>query len=286
MVWNRQWDERTNTWVIRDDTKFIGSFKIPTAKQISRAKDRKIDFVVAGTVKGGTTALDAYLRLHPELCMPQKLKEINFFNTEQLFDTGEPDYRLYHSFFKPKKFHRVLGEASPDYLYQEAFARRVHAYNSDMKIILALRNPIDRAFSNWNMHEAADREPLSFGEAIRCDVERTRDARIAGAWRTFSYVDRGYYVEQIRRLRRYFPPKQILAIKQEDLLDSHNQTLNSIWEFLEIKAIPAIEPLQKHVGNYSESMSPEDRDYLKGLYWHEIKGLEQMLGWDCGDWLA
>ncbi len=286
MVDDRRWGERTNIRVLRDKTKFIGFFKVPTEKQISRAKDRKVDFVIPGTAKGGTTALDAYLRLNPEICMPHKTKDINFFNTDKLYSAGEPDYRLYHSFFKPKKFHRILGEASPDYLHREEFARRVHAYNPDMKIILTLRDPVDRAFSNWNMLKATGWESLSFGEAIRCEEERTRATIGEQTWRTFSYVDRGFYVEQIRRLRRYFPPGQILVIKQEELLENNNATLSSIWQFLEVKAIPPVDPIEKHVGSYSESMSEDDRDYLKRLYWNEIKGLEQMLDWDCRDWLA
>ena len=279
-------EERFETPVMRDQAKFIGFFKIPTENQISRAKDRKVDFVIPGAAKGGTTALDAYLRLNPEICMPQKTKDVNFFNTDKLFSSGEPDYRLDHSFFKPKKFHSILGEASPDYLHWEEFARRVYAYNPEMKIIVTLRNPIDRAFSNWNMLKMTGWESLSFGEAIRLEEERTRATIGVDEWRTFSYVDRGFYVEQIRRLRRYFPPEQILIIKQEDLRDKQDATLSSIWQFLEVNPIPRVEPIEKFTGSYAEAMSQDDTDYLKQLYWNEIKGLEQMLGWDCNDWLA
>ncbi len=78
MTENYYWDHRSKKLVIRDETRFIGLFKIPTEKQIGRAKARKVDFVIAGAAKGGTTALDAYLRFNPEICMPQKIKEIHF----------------------------------------------------------------------------------------------------------------------------------------------------------------------------------------------------------------
>ncbi len=171
-------------------------------------------------------------------------------------------------------------------MYREEFARRIHAYNPDIKIILSLRNPVGRAYSNWNMNTVQGIESLTFREAIRDEEERSRAKRRAGQWDRFSYVNKGYYVEQIRRLHRYFPPKQLLVIKQEELRADHNATLSSIWEFLEIQAIPPVDPLKRHVGDYSEPMSAEDRDFLKGLYEYEIKGLEQMLGWDCSDWLA
>ncbi len=286
MAENYYWDERSKKLVIRDETRFIGLFKIPTEKRISRAKARKVDFVIAGTQKGGTSALDAYLRLNPEICMPQKTKEIHFFDADKLFSVGEPDYRLYHAFFRPKKAHRVLGEASPNYMHCEEFARRAHAYNPDIKIILSLRNPVDRAYSNWNMTTVRGLESLAFREAIRDEKERTRAKRRVGQWDWFSYVSKGYYVEQIRRIRRYFPPQQILIIKQEDLRANHSTALNSIWEFLEIEAIPPVDPIEKLVGSYSEPMSEGDRHYLTGLYQYEIKSLEQLLDWDCSDWLA
>ena len=80
-------------------TRFIGRFKVPTARKLARANDRKVDFIIAGTQKGGTSALDAYLRLDPQICLPHKVKEVHFFEADPLFDTGEPDYRLYHAFF-------------------------------------------------------------------------------------------------------------------------------------------------------------------------------------------
>lgn len=60
----------------------------------------------------------------------------------------------------------------------------------------------------------------------------------------------------------------------------------SIYEFLEIQATPPVDPSEKFAGDYLEPMSAEDRDFLKGLYRYEIKSLEQMLRWDCSDWLA
>ena len=158
-------------------TRFIGRFKVPTARKLARANDHKVDFIIAGTQKGGTSALDAYLRLDPQICLPHKVKEVHFFEADPLFDTGEPDYRLYHAFFKPRSWHRLVGEATPGYMYCEDVPRRIHAYNPDMKIILSLRNPIDRAFSHWNMNKKRGFEPLSFGDAIRGEEERTRATR-------------------------------------------------------------------------------------------------------------
>ncbi len=280
------WQKQRIRQETRDEGEFIGNFKMPSEKRVSKAKDRKVDFVVAGTQKAGSTALDAYLRLNPEICMPQRVKEVNFFDTDALFASGEPDYRLYHSFFKPKKSHRLLGDASPDYMYNEAAARRFHVYNPDLKIIISLRNPIERAYSHWNMFRQLGIETLGFGEAMRAEEDRSRATRREGKPPRFCYVDRGYYVEQIRRLRRYFPPAQMLIIKQEELRDNHSLILNSVWDFLGLEPLAAVESLEVLVANYPGPMSDADCNFLRELYRLEIGILEDVLGWDCSDWLA
>ncbi len=279
------WRRRGDAFANRDRSRYVEGFRIPTERRIAGAKNRKVDFVVAGTVKGGTTALDAYLRLNPQICMPHRIKELNFFNANGMFDSGDPDYRLYHSFFKPKKVHRVLGEVTSDYMFREEVARRLHAYNPEMKIILSLRNPIDRAFSHWNMHRASGWDTPSFAEAIRRDEELSRAVWTEGVWRAPAFVDRGFYLEQIRRLRRYFPADQILIFRQEELLRNHRETLDLVWRFLEVEPLDAIKPTQKTLGHYRESLSEVDRDYLREQYRYEIRGLERLLDWDCSDWL-
>ncbi len=155
-----------------------------------------------------------------------------------------------------------------------------------MKIILSLRNPIDRAFSHWNMFRTRGFESLSFADAIRSEEERLRATPVAERWRIGCYIDRGYYVEQIRRLRRYFPPQQILIIRQEQLRADHNATLGSIWQFLDLAPMDSPEPLEMLVGDYAAPINEDDRQYLREAFSRDIKSLERMLGWDCNSWLA
>ena len=100
----------------------------------------RVDFVIGGAQKGGTSALDSFLRQHPEICMPTTRKELHFFDREE----ENRDYKKYHRNFKPKKNqHRVIGEASPIYMYWETAPYRIWKYNPQMKWILALRNPVE-----------------------------------------------------------------------------------------------------------------------------------------------
>ena len=79
-------------------------------------KAKKVDFLIAGTQKGGTSALDAYLREHPEIRMANR-KEVHFFDNEVIFNSNKPDYSMYHSLFQPVGPQMLLGEATPIYMY-------------------------------------------------------------------------------------------------------------------------------------------------------------------------
>lgn len=81
-----------------------------------RNRNRLVQFVVGGTQKGGTTALDGFLRSHPEICM-SKRKEAHFFDREKRFRTDSVDCDKYAQLFQPKRGQRVLGEATPIYMY-------------------------------------------------------------------------------------------------------------------------------------------------------------------------
>src|SRR6201995_2856190 len=135
----------------------------------------KVEFVIGGTQKGGTSALASFLRQHPQICMPADRKELHFFDREEAF-TGKPDYRAYHSSFRPEKNQTVIGEATPIYMYWNPAPARIWTYNPAMKWIVILRDPAERAFSAWNMEKQRGRENLSFEEAIEREAARCREA--------------------------------------------------------------------------------------------------------------
>ena len=77
------------------------------------------------------------------------VKEIHFFNKDAYLSRQQPNYLIYHSFFNPRPSHRLLGEATPYYMFSPNVRKRIHTYNPAMKFILLLRNPIERAYSDW-----------------------------------------------------------------------------------------------------------------------------------------
>jgi hypothetical protein len=106
-------------------------------------------------------------------------------------------------------------------------------YNPDLKLIVILRNPITRAYSHWNMQRSRNVEPLPFWEAIQKERDRCREA-LPYQHRLYSYVDRGFYSEQLRRLWTYFPKEQVLVLRTEDLRNSPLEFLEEVCGFLGI----------------------------------------------------
>lgn len=247
----------------------------------------RVQFLVAGTQKGGTSALNRYLKMHPQVCTAE-VKEVHFFDNERLFRAGIPRrllYRYYHSYFDRKKHHRTIGECTPIYMYWAESARRIWEYNPRMKFIILLRNPIDRTFSNWNMERDRSRESVSFYDAIQSELARCRQ-ELPYQHRVFSYVDRGYYAEQLRRLWRFFPQSNTLVLKSEHLRNDPNDVLDRVASFLELDPFAGVEPINVNSRPYAAPMSDKERDCLREIFEHEIRALERMLNWDCTDWLC
>jgi Sulfotransferase family len=259
-----------------------------------------VDFVIGGAQKGGTTALDAYLREHPEVCMARKnaayfsaahpeissagQKEVHFFDNEAQFANGTPDYSHYHRWFAPGAAHRVLGEATPIYMYWNEAPRRIREYNPQMKFILVLRDPIERAYSHWNMERIRNADTLSFWDAITNETERCREA-LPLQHRVYSYVSRGLYTEQLRRIWAHFPRDRVLCLKSESLKEGLQDTLARVCEFLQVSRLQDVAAITAHSLPYESRLTDRERDYLRRIFEPDVRKLEQELDWDCSDWL-
>jgi Sulfotransferase domain len=187
------------------------------------------DFLIIGTMRGGTTSLYNYLLTHPQIAAATR-KEIHFFDKN--FDRGIAWYQaqfpslLQGDMAETRQGQRVLtGEASPRYLFHPQAPARAALVVPNTKLIVLLRNPVDRAYSHYHFHVARGRQTLSFEDALAQEEARTRDEeqRLAAdahyfspiCWR-FTYLARGIYVDQLQRWMNYFPQEQFFIIKSED----------------------------------------------------------------------
>jgi Sulfotransferase domain len=244
----------------------------------------QVTFVIGGAQKSGTTALDAFLRQHPEICMVDSAKATHFFDTEENF-VGQPEYERYHRHFCPLPRHRAIGETTPIYMYWESAPSRIWSYNPKMKWILLLRNPVLRAFSQWNMAKKKHAEPFSFRDAVEKEVTRCREA-LPLQHRAFSYVDRGYYAHQVRRIFRIFGEENCLIILNEDMRNDHCGTLRTVFGFLGVDQSFVPPAARVFEQSYDEEIGAELYTKLMDLFHFDIRELERLLRRDLSSWYS
>tara|TARA_B100001250_G_C19574568_1_gene689138 strand:+ start:66 stop:821 length:756 start_codon:yes stop_codon:yes gene_type:complete len=239
-----------------------------------------IGFIICGSQKGGTTALDYYLRLHQDICMAKK-KEVHFFDNDKYFLKGKIKYNDYHKYFNPKLNHKIIGEATPIYMFWNKAMQRIYDYNPNMKLIIILRNPIDRAFSNWNMERQRRREKRTFWDSIQDELKNINEIKQN---RTVAYLRRGLYSDQIKNIFQIFNKNQLLCLKNENLKNKPGKTLDIISNFLNISKFRNIKKINIHSRVYENTLSLKEREFLKSFFLKDMNTLENLLGWDLSNW--
>lgn len=206
------------------------------------------NFLIIGAPRSGTTTLYEALRQHPDVYM-SPLKEPWFAELSGDFGpwTGpgdrQPllDWESYRSLFSGAQDEHAIGEASTLYLYEPEAPERIAAQLPAVRLVAVLRNPVDRAFSNFLEHVHEGREPLhDFGLALEAEEER-REIGWAPSWR---YRDLGHYGRQLERYGRIFPRAQMLVILYEDLMRHSDRTFSEIYAFLGVD--PNFSPQMPH----------------------------------------
>lgn len=236
-----------------------------------------VNFIVVGVQKAGTTALFDYLGDSPAVAL-SKVKEVHFFDDETV-DWSKPDYGPYHAQFETADPTTLRGEATPIYLYWPHSLERIAAYNPDIRLIVMLRDPVERAWSHWRMEYSRGVETHPFPWCIREGRQRLFAAEPWGVHREFSYVERGFYGEQIERLFAIFPREQVLILTADGLRERPAETLGQVAGFLGIPAGGSVEHRDVHVGReVGGSLAAEDVAYLRGLYERDMIRLKNLTG--------
>jgi hypothetical protein len=202
------------------------------------------DFLIAGAPKAGTTALHSALARHPSLFMAA-VKEPKFFLTDgpPPAKGGPGDAKTYRehvwrradyeALFDPAPSGTLRGESTPFYLYRHDAQLRIRALIPQARLIIVLRDPVERAHSNWAHLWSAGLDPI--GDFVQaCRVEEQR--KVAG-WADFwRYKDLGRYGRQIEQLYTVFPADQVLVIRYREMIEDPVGTLDRICGFLGVKA--------------------------------------------------
>ncbi|WP_162138985.1 sulfotransferase domain-containing protein [Mesoflavibacter zeaxanthinifaciens] len=255
--------------------------------------------MILGAQKSGTTALHDYIAQHPKIISPQK-KELHFFDS-----CKTKNIKDYHLNFPYKKFSlKTSFESTPRYLYYPETAKKIKDYNSKLKFIIVLRDPIKRAYSAWNMYKQMIEQPslktFFIENEKQCPKEKLSTYFVKNEFPSFydwinfeinlseqeqkdiiepSIVRRGYYKEQIENYFKYFNKNQFLFIDTSELLNNRNKVLNEVFNFLDLNPIDLnqLDLSEKHKREYSETIDEISKSLLKKHYSIKNKGLEHLI---------
>ena len=247
-------------------------------------------FILLGAQKAGTTSFFAALARHPGIQHPRK-KEFHFFNRKYLRTLLW--YRKSFPTSRQLGRGRLTGEGSPSYLCHPHVPRRLHKALPGVKLIALLRDPVDRAVSQYFHERAKGRESLPMAEAFaaedaRLEPELRRMLRQpwydSPVYRYFSYQRRGLYAEQLTRFLQYFPREQLHVVRSEDFFDRPREILARAHEFLGLPAdaIATEGPWLNRGGYETEEVPEEIREQLARYYHPHNLALYRLLGvqWD------
>ena len=134
------------------------------------------------------------------------------------------------------------------------------------------------------MEKSRNTEHEDFTYCIKHESDRIKD-NLSREHRVYSYVDRGFYAQQLERINAFFPKEQVLILKYEDFRDNQEKTLNQVFDFLDLsKKDYHFEKKLIHSRPYDTNISKQEREFLINVFSEDIKQIESMLGWDCSDW--
>ena len=250
---------------------------------------KKLDFIIIGAQKSGTSALSHFLAQHPEICMAEP-REAHAFDHEgyagKWCDELLDEY--YGGYFRHASGEPCLGEATPIYLFLPAAAAEISTWNPDIKLLVILRDPVERAISHYRMAVEEGYEHLPLWLALLVEPLRLwlGSARLAehSMYRENSYRGRGLYARQLLRFRKHFKAGQILVLHSEALRAEHADTLVEVFDFLGVANDIDILPEQINTREQGPAYSL-CKLFLRLSYWYDLWRLSRLVAWDMRAWM-
>ena len=272
-------------------------FSIGRGFQIATNSIRTLpNFIIIGSSKSGTWAVHNYLLQHSDV--DYSARNIHFF--EYVYSDKVSWYKshfptkLYKSL--EKSIHKrkcLIGEHTPTYLHHPLVPQRVKDVIPNVKLILSLRNPIDRAYSNYHHQVREGSEKRTFEDAIFTEMRRIEIVRENDEFRIknpnfanhvlFNYLRHGTYVDNLERWLKFFPREQFCIVENKDLSKNPQQVLDKIFEFLNVPHFKLRQEERWNVGKYEkmkESTRKTLQDFFKPYNERLYKLLSQNFSWD------
>jgi hypothetical protein len=255
------------------------------------------DFLILGAPKCGTSALHAALARHPRLFLSEP-KEPKFFLTDgpppdsgggpgDVPTWGEHVWRRaeYEALFADAAPEALCGESTVFYLYDREAQQRIRALVPDARLVAVLRDPAERAHSNWAHLRGAQLEPeADFATALDREPER-----IKAGWAHFwHYVAQGRYGEQLGHLYGLFPREQVLLLRYRELRDAPGETVDRVCRFLGVET-RVVDGIPRHqvrpdVFGRAAGATPEERAAAVPRFADDVPRVAELTGWDLAEW--
>ena len=250
------------------------------------------EFFIPGEAKCGTTSLYRYLTGHPCI-FSADVKEPGTF-----VDYGASPLlcRMHYPIAWKKMLAGIVGrqcragEATANYLASEAAAKHVAMLVPKARIIVMMRNPVIRCFSDYQMMHAVGWEKQDFDEGIERHLEWMRDPKLEPLvkWAKTTgegflrFILRGVYVDNIATWQKYFPKEQFLFIKSEEFFEQPQRVLDGVFQFLGVQAFKINDFPVLRKGAYQIGMSRQTIQKLTEFYRPHNERLYQLIGRDMG----
>jgi len=251
------------------------------------------DFIIVGAQKSGTSSLYSYLSQHPQI-VPSYKKEVHFFSggldpSVDSYSRGVEWYRAHFPLTKDTNGEKKVFEASPSYFFHPLAAERIAQTLPNIKIIVLLRSPTERAISHYfHSRKVPNREPLSIKEALNAEEHRIQPAIDQKNYKDmdfirYSYKLRGLYRKQLERYFHHFQRNQILVVQSESFFSEPNTILRSVFEFVGVDAAYQIKNLSTvNVTRNRSAVSPEIYSTLRDFFQPHNQSLYELIGEDYG----
>lgn len=226
--------------VVPARTRSRAAMGLVRARELTASARPLPDALVIGAQRCGTSSLYRYLGGHPDVA-PSLRKEVEYFT--RFFDRGETWYRAHFPMVERGGGRpRLCFEATPDYLLDPRAARRAAATVPDARIVVLLRDPVERAHSQYRHMRRLGLEPLtSFKEALAAEPDRlagalerlkNEEGPLPAKVHRYSYLTRGRYAEQLERWLSCYPAERVFLVQSEDLFARTHETFQAVLAFL------------------------------------------------------
>ena len=235
------------------------------------------DFLGLGTQKGGTTSLHQWLSTHPKVFLPA-CKEVHYFDLQP-----EQPTSWYAQHFQNAQPEQVCGEITPFYLFHPDVPTRIHAVLPKVRMIVLLRDPVERTLSQVFHARKRGFESLMPEEALAAEASRLQSGN-PESLQKHSYVSRSRYLEQLNRYETLFGQDQLLILQSEQLFSDPEKLWVQLLRFLQLEIIPLTKefPQANRREGITNSVSKAVKNKLRNELAATALGVRERygFGWD------